>query len=167
MGLPKWRLDLGCTPLLLLHVEAFLRAGLRVIVVTGAEGGAVRAVLGDRAECRHNEDWSTSEMAASLEIGLRSVGCAIVTPVDVPPVASATLAALLAVRGNAVPSFEGVDGHPVRVEGFAGGRLDEHLRTARRIPVEDPDCVSDFDEPEAWAAFAAGWSSRRAPGAPR
>lgn len=158
MGIPKALLQLGKEALIVHHVRAYRNLGLPVVVV-GADWSTGRLPhLGEGVEVRPNPDPGASDMAMSLEIGLAGVGIALVSPVDVPPPRPETLRVLLATTGDAVPTFDGRDGHPVRVEPpHPPGRLDLRLAGARRVAVADPDCVLDFDTPEAWSA----WLGRR------
>lgn len=158
MGTPKGLLPLDGHPLILAHVAAFEAAGLRVRVVLGAHADAYRAALPASVEVVENPAWAVTDMAASLAIGLAGLDAALVHPVDVPPPAAATLAALLAQPGDAVPTHAGAPGHPVRIDGplAPGQRLDARLAGARRVAVADPDCVRNLNTPGDWAAFRAG-----------
>lgn len=160
MGRPKGLLPLDGVPLLLRHLERHRAAGHALRVVLGGHAEAYRAVLPPDVDVVVNPAWATTEMATSLALGLEGVGRALVSPVDVPPPRPATLAALLDGVGDAVPTWRGVDGHPVRLDPpHPPGRLDLRLRPARRVPVDDPDCVLDFDTPDAWARWCAGRAS--------
>lgn len=162
MGTPKGLLPLEGRPLLLRHVEAFCSAGLPVRVVLGAHEGAYRALLPPQVEVRVNAEWERSDPAASAWIGIHDAAVAIVSPVDVPPAAPETLATLLRPGGDAVPSFGGRAGHPVRlVAPHRAGRLDHRLADAERRPVDDPGVLVDFDTPAAWSAWLQ--SRRRNP----
>lgn len=161
MGHPKGLLPLDGAPLILRHLARLREAGCALRVVLGGHADAYRAVLPADVDVVYNPDWAESDMADSLALGLDRVGVALVSPVDVPPPAAATLAALLAGVGDAVPSFGGADGHPVRLDPpHPPGRLDRRLQGARRIPVSDPDCLLDFDTPDRWAAWIRARSSR-------
>ena len=108
-----------------------------------------------------NASWRTTGMSDSAFLGLRDAGVVLITPVDVPPVRLDTLQALLSVEGPAVPTFEGAPGHPVRLEPpHVQMRLDERLRGARRVPVDDPDCVRNLNRPEEWSAWLAEREAR-------
>lgn len=158
MGAPKGLLRLDGRPLILAHIAAFEAAGLSVRVVLGAHADAYRAVLPDGVEVVENPAWATTDMAASLAIGLGGLARALVHPVDVPPPAADTLRALLALPGDAVPTWAGSPGHPVRLDGplAPGQRLDARLAGARRVAVADPDCVRNLNTPGEWAAFLDG-----------
>jgi len=93
-------------------------------------------------------------MAVSVELALDGVTDALVTPVDTAPPSPATLRTLLAAPGACVPTFDGRDGHPVRTRGpYPGGRLDRYLRGAPRVPVSDPYCLVNLNDPEALRAW--------------
>ena len=154
MGQPKGLLDLGGVPLLRAHVETLRRAGLRVRVVLGFAAEAHTAVLPADVEIVVNAAWATTGMAESAAFGLRGLGVTILTPVDAPPAAPDTLAALLAASGDAVPCHDGRDGHPVRLQPpHPPGRIDLRLAAAPRLPVADPDCVRNLNTPDEWAAW--------------
>lgn len=156
MGRPKGLLEVDGVPLLRAHVDALSRAGLRVTVVLGAHADSYLQVLPEGVEVILNEGWSTTEMKHSAALGLQGKGVVLLTPVDVPPPRSSTLAALLAGTGDAVPVYRGRRGHPVRLDPPHGeGRLDERLARAREVPVDDPDCVLNLNTPEAWAAWCS------------
>lgn len=158
MGRPKGLLEVEGVPLLRAHVDALTRAGLEVTVVLGAHADSYVRVLPEGVEVVLNYRWSTSEMKHSAALGLRGKGVVLLTPVDVPPPRPASLAALLAGTGDAVPVHGGRRGHPVRLDPPHGEvRLDARLAHAREVPVDDPDCVLNLNTPEEWAA----WSSSR------
>lgn len=160
MGVPKALLDLDGEPLIRVHVRRFRDAGLRVVVVVGAVIEPIRAILPPDVTVVVNPDWESTGPAESLALALALApdATALVTPVDVPPARPSTLRALLAGVGDAVPTWSGVDGHPVRLDPpHPPGRLDHRLVGARRVAVDDPDVVLNLNTPEAWAA----WLSRR------
>jgi nicotine blue oxidoreductase len=166
MGRPKALLEVDGAPLLLAHVRAFHAVGLRVTVVLGAHADTVSAVLPAEVRVVRNERWDETGPAESAHLGLAGLGAALLTPVDVPPASTADLHALIAAEGDAVLSYRGEDGHPVRVEApHPPARLDRRLADAVRIPSEDPDRLLNLNTPEAWSAWLAG---RRGltPGAP-
>ncbi len=162
MGRPKGLLPLDGVPLLRAHVDSFTAAGLPVTVVLGPRAAEHVAVLPPGVRVVLNLRWATTQMADSAFYGVDGAGVALVTPVDAPPAARATLEALLAVDGPAVPTWRGEPGHPVRLEPpHAPGRLDARLGDARRVPVDDPDCARNLNRPEEWAAWLAERAGRR------
>ena len=163
MGAPKALLDLHGIPLVLAHVRAFAAAGLRVTVVVGAHANLVSAVLPDGVRVVVNPAWETTGPAESAALGLAGLGAAVLTPVDVPPVRHADLIALMEAGVPAVLTFDGLPGHPVRLEPPHGPiRLDIRLHGALRLPSTDPGRVQNLNTPEAWAAWVRG-SAVRAP----
>jgi CTP:molybdopterin cytidylyltransferase MocA len=128
-------------------------------------------------------------MRESLLIGLDALpadALAFFTPIDVPVVGAACIAAVRDAwiardrDGDtplaALPSFRRRHGHPVLAgpdfvarlfEGQRGDRVDELLAWAtRRLAVVDLDdgrCVRDMDTPEDYSAFApspgASWDA--------
>lgn len=156
MGGPKALLTVDGEPLLAQHIRAYESAGLRVTVVIGAEAERVRAVIPSSARVVVNDAWATTDFAASAWLALAALGDCLLSPVDLPPPSQETIAALLSASGDAVPSYRGRDGHPVRLAApHRPGRLDERLRHATRVPVNDPNCVLNFNLP----ADLAGWGS--------
>ncbi|MSP57171.1 MAG: hypothetical protein EXR69_16475 [Myxococcales bacterium] len=158
MGSPKGLLDVGGAPLVCRHIDALTAAGLDVLVVIGAHEDHYRATLADSStSVAVNREWATTGMADSLRIGLGTSASsprpwAIVQPVDVPPASARTLALLMAAHGDAVPTYLGAPGHPVRLTGglAPGERLDQRLALAQRVPVDDPDCLLNLNTPADW-----------------
>ncbi len=154
MGGPKALLQVDGEPLLVQHVRAYESVGLRVTVVIGAEGERVRELLPRGARVVVNRDWARSDPAASAWLALEGLGDCLLSPVDLPPPSRETLVALLAANGDTVPSYQGRDGHPVRLAApHRPGRLDERLREAARVAVSDPNCVLNFNVPADLAAW--------------
>ncbi len=157
MGEPKALLSLDGEPLVVAHVRAFEAVGLRVTVVVGACGNDVVAVLPASVRVVWNEAWASTGPAESAALGLAGMGPALLTPVDVPPACRADLQALIAARGPAVLQFEGVDGHPVRLDPpHEPIRLDVRLRSAGRLVSADPDRVLNLNSPPEWSAWLGG-----------
>lgn len=154
MGQPKGLLSLRGVPLLRAQIDAFQAAGLPVRVVLGFRIAEHLAVLPPGVQVEWNPRWARTDMTASAMLALR--GPVLLQPVDVPPPRLETLQALLAVASDAVPSFEGQDGHPVRLQPpHPPGRLDLRLQRALRIPVADPDCLRNLNRPSEWEAWLA------------
>lgn len=168
------------------HVVATLAAaGIAPIHVVvghrGAEVAAVAAACG--AVAVDNPDYDLG-MYSSIRAGIASlppdlVG-ALLLPVDVPAVRSATLARI-AEAGRAAatvvhPTFRGEPGHPPFLprrlfaeivadtgEGGLAALLRRHDGEARRLPVIDRACLRDMDHPADHASLAAAVPHRRVP----
>jgi CTP:molybdopterin cytidylyltransferase MocA len=155
MGHPKGLLAVHGEPLLLLQIAAFLKAGLQTRVVLGAHAARYRQVLPSNVPVVENPEWATTDMAASVRIGMIGLGSVLLTPVDVPPPHVDTLRALLACSGDAVPVMDGAPGHPVKLTAplLPGERLDVRLAGAQRVAVTDPDCVRNLNTPSEWQAW--------------
>lgn len=157
MGRCKGLLDIGGISLLRAHADVFTRLGMKVRVVLGPSPHEHLSVLPEGTSIAWNARWTHTDMAHSLRIGLDGLEDAVVTPVDAAPAARETLLALLAAPGACVPRFEGRDGHPVRVRApHTHGRLDERLRDAPRIDVTDAACLTNLNDPAAFARWMAG-----------
>ena len=103
-------------------------------------------------------------MSDSAFLALREEGVALVTPVDIPPARQETLHLLKNTVGNAIPTWNGIPGHPVRlVPPHVHERLDVRLAAARHVPVDDPDCVQNLNRPEEWAAWLTARAGGRLP----
>jgi CTP:molybdopterin cytidylyltransferase MocA len=163
MGRPKGLLTTPAgTPLLRAHADVLAQAGCSVTVVLGYEAEAHRAVLPPEVRVLVNAAWDRTDMAASAALALEGAGVVLLTPVDAPPARPETIARLLAAAGDAVPSFEGRDGHPVKlVPPHPPGRLDLRLGAATRVPVDDPDCVRNLNTPDDWDAWTKTGNARR------
>ena len=135
-----------------------------IVVVAGAHFVEIQAELPDGVVLVHAPDWAEG-MRASLRAGLRACppGDLLLTHVDRPRVAPATLAALLAAPpGQAgVPTYAGQDGHPVRLSAQLRPRLlalddtplCDLLIHAARLPVGDPDVLLNINSPADLAAL--------------
>ena len=175
MGRTKALLPLRGRPVVAWHVERMAAWCDRIFVVVGAEEDAIRGALTGAVTIVHNEAWARTGQVDSLRLALdlaETDGDVIVTPVDVLPVETRTMEALIEAGAPAVPvGPEGRDGHPVlldpeivrrvREEVQAGG-LRDLLGSARRVRVEDPYVAEDFDEREDWERLSALWSGQRA-----
>jgi molybdenum cofactor cytidylyltransferase len=131
-----------------------------VIVVTGADGGAVRAALeGLAVRVVVNESWAEG-IGSSLRAGIAAVGtdadAAMIVLGDQPGVQTRVIASLLNAHAEGdkaivVPSYRGERGHPV----IFGVSIFPELRTlggdrgARDLIARDPGRVTvvDFDAP--------------------
>ncbi len=154
MGASKALLSVEGTPLLRRHVNAFAAQGLPVRVVLGPALAEHLAVLPDGTGVVWNARWAVTDMATSVAMGLDGIGDALVTPVDAPPADPDTLAALVRADGPCVPCHGGRDGHPVRVRApHPQVRLDVRLADATRVEVEDPECVTNLNDADAFRAW--------------
>jgi molybdenum cofactor cytidylyltransferase len=166
MGTPKALLRLHGTPLVAAHCAALAHAARHIVVVVGANAAEVRQAIPRGVAIAENPEWATtfpgdSLRCAVVQVGLR--GAALVTPVDVPPASTATLDALLAAGGPAVPvDPDGRRGHPVLLDAAkvawlrrrpAPSPLDLWLTDATPVPVVDPRVAIDFDDLDAWHRF--------------
>jgi nicotine blue oxidoreductase len=168
MGRPKATLEIAGQRLLQHHVDALSARVPHVVVVLGA---AIVDVVGARVVV--NPEWSSSAQADSLRCALLRIGPGpvVVTPVDASPVRRRTLDALITAGGAAVPiGADGVPGHPVVIDAAiadavrqappAGG-LRALLSGATKVLVDDPWIGVDLDTPDAWARWAALWTTER------
>ncbi len=156
MGLPKARLLVDGVPLLLQHVERFQGAGLVVTAVLGADFDDIAALLPRTVRVVRNPRWAETDPAHSAWLALQDLGDCLLAPVDTPPASPGTLQRLLRADGDAVPSFDGHDGHPVRLcAPHRPGRLDERLAGAPRLAVDDPACVLNLNTPADLATWRA------------
>lgn len=147
----------------------------RVLVVVGCRAARVAARIPSHVEVVVNDRWQHSHPIDSLAVALAHLATrlpCLVTPVDTPPVRSATATALLRhVGGRAVPvGPDGRRGHPVLLDPATceriaarppAGGLREVLGDATEVEVQDPTVSIDFDRPDEWAAFASRWTPER------
>jgi molybdenum cofactor cytidylyltransferase len=196
MGSPKALLEDGQgQPFLTRIVESMGSAGLTgIVVVTGRHHDAI-ADLVERTGFRNavrivrNPNPSRGQLSsllAGLEASPPDTEAAVVTLVDVPFVAAATIAAVIGEwsrTGAPIvrPSFRGRRGHPVVFDRglFAelrqapldvGARavVSAHYDEIVNVPVEDPGCLVDVDTPADYRdAIETGFgTSTSAPDAP-
>jgi molybdenum cofactor cytidylyltransferase len=172
MGADKLMADLGGRPLALHAFEAFLAAGFDRPIVAVAPGGAVGALLADRARLVPVADHALG-MGHSLAAAVAAVPgdwtAALIGLADMPFVRPATLRALAAASASHAivrPVFDGTPGHPVAwgrdhfpalagLRGDKGGR--DILACSPPVPFacDDPGVTIDVDTPEALAAARA------------
>ncbi|MEQ1565014.1 MAG: NTP transferase domain-containing protein [Myxococcota bacterium] len=162
MGTPKALLELRGRPLVWHHLAGLAPWARTTIVVLGAAREAIVGSLPDGVEIAINDAWSTTSMLDSLALGVGGARTAIVTPVDVWPASTSTLALLAAFAGQDVVPVgpSGEDGHPVLLGPStldhirSGDRpadgLRALLRGARRVPVDDDGTSTHFNDPIAW-----------------
>jgi CTP:molybdopterin cytidylyltransferase MocA len=179
MGGPKALLVVDGQPLVNAHVERLREAGCRpiVVVVRAAIAPQVRDMLRETPEAQVCVADTTS-MAASLVAALECIPAqpdraVVVSPIDTLPVRLSTLQALLgAVTALevhvATPRYQARGGHPIVAresllqayrDGYSGPLRDLlHGAEARRrrLDIDDPEIVSDFDTPSDLAARRPG-----------
>ncbi len=164
MGQPKALMPVGDVPLLRLHIDRALTAGLQSWVVLGFRPDAHAAVLPQGVRIVYNPAWASTDMSTSAWLALETLGAApcLLTPVDVPPARPEVLRRLSGLPGDVVPTFDGLDGHPVRLAPpHVPGRLDLRLARARRVMIEDPTCVYNLNTPEDWRRWQGGPPAER------
>jgi molybdenum cofactor cytidylyltransferase len=162
-------------------VGALLSAGVpRVVVVTGAHPGEVRAALGvpdERVSVVDNLDWQEGQLS-SLQCGLNVVDdealeAVLVTLADVPLVAPATIRSVIdawrETRAPIVrPTSGDTHGHPVLFDRrlFAELRAADRARGAKvvvrahaddivNVTVDDEGAFLDLDTPDDYARALA------------
>lgn len=168
MGEAKQLMLLKGTPVIRHCLEALVAAGIgRIVVVLGPRREEIAAALGDLPATIAVNDNPSSDMAASVRIGLAAVGDGytgvLVCPADHPLVAPATLRGLVEQHAEhpgaiIVPLYQGKRGHPTL---FPFNLLFEIDRAAslrdiiakdpgrvRHLPVDDRGVVLDMDTRE-------------------
>jgi molybdenum cofactor cytidylyltransferase len=169
MGRAKLLLDLGGQPVLRRSVEPLVAVVGDIVVVTGAEDGALRAAL-DGLPVRFTVNpHPEAGQGASIACGARaldpSTRAAFVVLGDQPWLPAGVLSMLLAVHDRsakaiAAPVYRGVRGNPVLFDrsvfpelaalgGDAGARaiLDAQPDRVARVAV-DAQMPADLDTPE-------------------
>jgi nicotine blue oxidoreductase len=186
MGRPKALVELDGVPLVRRALSALAGGGCTpLIVVVGALGDEVAAVVGDDALVVTAQDWA-SGMGASLRAGLDALGsraetaevrAALVHLVDLPGVGPEAIARMVAAVSGpdtlARAVYQGRPGHPVlmgrahwaAVQAAATG--DEGARGYLAghpglVMVECGDLADprDVDTPDALDAFRGGSITR-------
>lgn len=159
MGRPKALCTLGGETFVARLVHAMFAAGCpAVVVVVGAHAERVRPAIPGRARVVHAGEWRRG-MRASLRAGLAALppGPVLLTHVDRPLIAPATLAALAAADGLVIPTWRGAPGHPVRLPATLRARLlcgddtplcDLLARACpRHLAVDDPGVTVNTNTP--------------------
>ena len=147
-----------------------------IVVVTGAEREPVeRAVAlaaeGDgRVRCAFNPDYATSEMARSLQVGLRALSprchAALIALADQPQIEPATVEAVLqrwreTLAPVVAPFHAGQRGHPLLFDRAvwpqlhalppqANPRAVVQSSEVERVEVESASILQDMDTPEEY-----------------
>jgi molybdenum cofactor cytidylyltransferase len=181
MGRSKQTLPWGDTTMIGEVVRRLQASGLsEIVVVTGAERESVEAALaeGPRSEAQgeaasvrfaFNPDFETSEMARSLQVGLRGLSenctAALVALGDQPQLEPETARAVIqrwreTLASVVAPIYQGQRGHPLLFDRSAWPGLfelpaaanpREFLRAAGRIELVETDADSilrDIDTPD-------------------
>lgn len=168
MGRPKALLELEGETFVARLVRLLAAAGCDpVAVVVGADAAIIAPAIprGARTVCA--DDWARG-MRASLAAGLRALPAVdvLLTHVDRPRVAPATLWALLALTGDRplIARHAGVAGHPVRLPASLRDRLlqsDDAPLSAilsaafpRHLDVCDPGVTLNVNTPADYAGLA-------------
>lgn len=176
MGRPKPALPLNATGETFLSriIRTALAAGLpEIVVVSGADPRAVRAAWPEhdrRVRIIQNDDWQSGQLS-SLVAGLDAsavapIEAAVVTLVDVPLVATETIARLVRVwRETGAPIVRPArgdqHGHPVifdrtmfdeirRADPAVGAKavVRAHEPQIVNVPIDDPGAYFDIDTRE-------------------
>ncbi len=150
----------------------------QVIVVLGHEAEQIEAGAARAGEAVFvvNEQYRDGQLS-SLQCGLRAVPQDaegfLFTPVDIPLIAPATVAALAGALANpaaralvAVPRYAGRRGHPVGCARQLGAELlalapgaqareviHRHAGRTCYVDVDDPGILRDIDDPETYRAL--------------
>jgi len=168
MGFPKALLRYRNATFLDTLVGLFAERCSPVIVVLGAQADRIRERAACAATLVVNMDFQRG-MITSLQCGLRSVPpdaeAVLLTLVDHPAVAPATLDALLAETGTLlrVPRYAGRRGHPIWFSsalipeflalpetGAARDVVRAHSADTAFLDLDDPGVVADIDDPAAY-----------------
>lgn len=169
MGRFKPLLPLGQDTILRRGVKTLLGAGCSpVVVVTGHRAAELEEHLSELdVDCVYNPDYASSDMLASVKLGLRALAgrCdrLLFTPADVCLYSVETVRALMA-SGELLcrPCCDGRRGHPVLIdcslipqilawEGENGlaGALDS-LGCGTELELDTPEILLDADTPEQY-----------------
>ncbi len=168
MGFPKALLPYRGETFLDTLIALFAMRCESVIVVLGAGADRIRRETARPATFVVNPDYSRG-MTTSLQCGLRAVPAAaegvLLTLVDHPAVAAATIDALLAAPRPLVrvPRLGGKRGHPIWFSrhlipeflalpenGAARDVVHAHTAETEFLDLDDPGVLADIDDPEAF-----------------
>ena len=179
MGRDKALLDYRGTTFLGQLIELFLPRVSPLVVVLGHNAESIGAAVAPRPGLRVviNRHYQSGQLS-SLQTGIRSLGqeprAALVTLVDHPAVAAATLEAMIERFQAAAPPLlilrcQGRRGHPVI---FSRLLLDEilalpasasakqvvhaHQHEAVYLEVDDPGILQDIDNPADYLTLLGG-----------
>jgi molybdenum cofactor cytidylyltransferase len=170
MGTTKQLLPVGGQPMVRRVTAAACAAGLaQVIVVIGAQAGAVRRALTDlQVDIVVNEGWQEG-MSTSIHAGIHAlrpdIQALLVLLGDQPAVTTAVIQAVVhrhqtTASPIVVPVYRGRRGNPVlfhrslfadllAVEGDQGGRalIARHADLVDRLDLKDVAVITDVDTP--------------------
>ena len=181
MGQLKQLLPLGSLTAIEHCINSVLSGGvLDVVVVIGPEGAEVSSAIGHLPVTIAENSDSSSDMAASVRVGLNSLkdrlSSVLVFPVDHPLVLSDTIKALLAGHQNnpkaiIIPSHNRRRGHPtlfpreIIQQIFESSSLRDVVRRHETLidflEVEDCGVVLDMDTPEQYALVQQEYTNRK------
>ena len=169
-------------------IDSMLDAGVSfVTVVLGYRAGEVSALLesrypGTRVNLAYNTEYDTTDMLASVKIGIRSLPSCdafFLLPGDMPAVDRKTFDALTAVmvRSNALVVFPEIDGHRkhpplisrafiehiLQFEGEGGLHAiwRQYSSKMETVPVDDAGCRIDADTMQDFSSLAQYMQSKR------
>ncbi len=181
MGEPKGLVDFGGRPWMVSQLDALDRAGVRAVLVLGADRERYLQALpglSRRAHLAFNDDPDRGPFS-SLLCGLAALAntpgqpC-FVLPVDVPAASPAVWGALAAAlvanpgADAAVPELDGRGGHPVLLSPSTVARLLARPATSRldvelaalpgvlRVPVKDAAVRLNLNAPQDWGKLERG-----------
>lgn len=177
MGTPKQILPWGNTTLLGEVVRRLEQCALaEVVVVTGAAREAVEAsLINTSARCVFNPDYASSEMARSLQVGLRAIAsttsAVVVVLADQPQIESAVIDAVRhrwreTLAPIVAPTHHGQRGHPTlfdraawptvfQLPDYANPREALRAHSVELVPVATDSIFLDLDTPAEYARAQA------------
>ncbi len=147
------------------QIESFRAAGVAdILVVTGYHAGMLeRHLAKESVRFVKNEDFATTDMMASVQIGLGALPSScervLITPGDVPYLNIETIEKLLrSQKSVAIPSFRGSAGHPAMVRkscfsallNYSGerglrGALAQWKRDTEFVPTDENGMLVDIN----------------------
>jgi len=181
MGTPnKLLLDVDGAPVLTRVIAALVAADVScIVVVTGADREAVRAVIPDahRTRAVHNPEYATG-MGSSIRCGVSAAeagsSALAICPGDLPLLTATTIRQVIRAFHEREapcivrPRVNGQPGHPVlfdrvfrddlmHLQGDEGARhvLRQHKQALTYVDTEAPGAVRDVDTPQALRAVRA------------
>ena len=177
MGAFKPMLEIGDTTAVRRIITVLRSVGADpIVLVTGHRAEALEAHVADLGViCVRNEQYSTTDMFASVSLGMARI-CTLCdqfffTPVDVPLFSPETARALLACGAPLCkPVCSGRDGHPLLIrsdlakailrsggEGGLKGALSRCGCPVTAVFVDDEGAVHDADTPEEFRLLVQRW----------